>query len=115
MAFPILKTGAVAQYPLERSVRFSTQTVQFLNGGRQNFRMYGGGLRRWSLRLDLLDERELAELVAFVEAQGGDPFAYTDPVTGATAARCVIAGEDFASGMTGELNGHACLVIREIP
>ncbi|HXE64155.1 MAG TPA: hypothetical protein VN519_11480 [Bryobacteraceae bacterium] len=115
MTFPLLKTSAVAQYPLERSLQFSTRTIRFLNGSRQSFRLFGRNLGRWSLRLDLLDETELAELVAFLEAQGSAPFAYSDPITGATAPRCVISGEQFAAGMKGEMDGQARIVIEEIP
>ena len=67
--FPVLKTGAVAQYPLERGVRFSTQAVRFMDGSRQRFRLYGPGLRRWTLKLDLLDEQELGAVISFVEQQ----------------------------------------------
>lgn len=115
MTFPVLKTAAVAQYPLGHGLRFSTLAVPFLDGSRQNFRLYGGGLRRWTVRLDLLDEQELGELIGFAEAQGGAPFAYVDPLTGTTAARCVISGDKFAAAMTGELDGQAQLVIEEIP
>lgn len=115
MNFPVLKTSAVAQYPLGRGVQFSTRAVRFLDGSRQSFRLYGSGLRRWDVRLDQLDEQELGALIAFAEAQGSTPFAYTDPVTGTTAARCVISGGQFDAGMTGEMNGQARVVIQEIP
>jgi hypothetical protein len=114
MNFPQLKTGAVAQYPLERGARFSTQAVQFLDGSRQSFRLYAGALRRWTVKLDLLDEQETAALISFADTQGGDPFAFTDPISGMTAARCVIAGERSEGAMTGEMTGQARLVIEEI-
>ena len=47
--FPYLKTGAAAQYPLDFGVRFATQAVRFLDGSQQSFRLYGSGLRRWTL------------------------------------------------------------------
>jgi hypothetical protein len=115
MAFPVLKTSAVAQYPLTRSLQCSTRTVRFLDGSRQNFRLFGGDLRRWSLQLDLLDEAELAEVVAFFDAQGSAPFEYTDPVTGTMVARCIISGYRFAAGMNSEMNAQARIVIEEIP
>src|SRR4051812_49290997 len=111
MAFPVLKTSAVTQYPLERSLRSSTQAIRFMDGSRQNFPILGRSLRRWFVRLDLLDEQELGELIAFADAQVGTPFAYTDPMTGATVPRCVLSGEQFSVGMTGELSGHAQLAI----
>jgi hypothetical protein len=114
MSFPVLKTGAVAQYPLGRSVRFSTQAVRFLDGSQQKFRLYGSGLRRWTVKLDQLDETELSALIDFVDAQGGETFSFTDPVSGATVANCVIGGEQFDATLTGEMTGRASIVIEEI-
>src|SRR5579863_9481894 len=109
--FPVLKTGAVAQYPLERGVRFSTQAVRFMDGSRQRFRLYGVGLRRWTLKLDLLGEDELAVVIAFVEQQGSAPFAFTDPATGAIASSCVISGDQFSVTMNAEMRGQTTIVI----
>jgi hypothetical protein len=112
--FPILKTGAVAQYPLERRVRYSTQAVRFMDGSQQRFRLYGRGLRRWIVKLDQLDERELAALIAFAEEQGSGTFAFTDPASGSTIANCVIAGEKFEATMEREMSGHTTVVVEEI-
>jgi len=112
--FPVLKTGAVAQYPLDHGVRFSTQAVRFMDGSQQRFRLYGTGLRRWTVQLDLLDEQELGAVIAFVEAQGSAVFAFTDPVSGNTAANCVISGEQFAATMKNEMSGQTAVVIEEI-
>jgi hypothetical protein len=112
--FPILKTGALAQYPLARGVRYSTQAVQFMDGSRQRFRLYGNGLRRWTVRLDQLDETELGAVIAFVEQQVGANFTFTDPATGDNVANCAISGEQFTAGMTREINGQATLLIEEI-
>jgi phage-related protein len=112
--FPVLKTGVVAQYPLERGVRFSTESVRFLDGSQQRFKLFNGGLRRWVVRLDLLDEQELGALIDFVEATGDTPFAFTDPVAGTTATNCIIGGERFDANMTGEMTGQATIVIEEI-
>jgi hypothetical protein len=113
--FPVLKTGAVAQYPLDRGVRYSTQTVRFMDGSQQNFRLIGVGLRRWTLKLDLLDEQELGAVIAFVEQQGSATFAFTDPVTGDNVATCMISGQQFDATMTRELDGQTTVVIEEIP
>ena len=32
-----------------------------MDGSQQRFPLYGVGLRRWTLKLDMLDEQELAE------------------------------------------------------
>ncbi len=63
--FPTLSTGAVAQYPSDRTRLFSTQVFRFLDGNEQRFQGYGSALRQWSIRLDLLDETELANLQKF--------------------------------------------------
>jgi len=113
--FPNLKTGVAAQYPLDRSVRFQTQSVKFLDGSQQRYRIQGAGLRRWSISLDLLDEQELASLVAFVEQQGSAAFAFTDPVTGENIAKCVMAGDRFEAFLLDETRAGAKLSIEEIP
>lgn len=112
--FPTLKTGAVAQYPLGRGVRYSTQAVRFLNGSQQKFRLYGVGLRRWTVKLDALDETELGAVISFVEQQGGAVFEFTDPVSGDTAAKCVIGGQRFNATMTREFDGQATILIEEV-
>jgi hypothetical protein len=113
-SFPTLKTGAPAQYPLARDVRFATQAVRFMDGSRQKFPLFGTGLRKWTLKLDLLDEQELGAVIAFVEQQGSAPFAFTDPTTGAVASMCVISGQRFDATMTREMDGQTTVVIEEI-
>jgi hypothetical protein len=113
-SFPTLKTGAVAQYPLQTGSRFASQAVQFINGSRQLYRIQGPALRRWSIQFDDLDEGELAAVIAFVEQQCLAPFSFTDPVTGLTAAKCIIGGQKMGAGMKREENGQATLIIEEI-
>jgi hypothetical protein len=113
-AFPTLRTGAVAQYPLDRTVRFRTQSVQFMDGSRQRFRLYRAGLRRWKIRLALLDERELAAVTAFLEQQGSSVFPFTDPVTGDLVSSCIISGGSFDAGSAGEMNANASVEIEEV-
>jgi hypothetical protein len=114
VSFPLLKSGARAQYPLDFGVRFATQAVRFLDGSQQRFRLYGAGLRRWTLKLDLLDEQELSAVIAFAEQQGSAPFAFTDPITGAVASNCVIFGEQLGVTMKAEMSGQTTIVIEEI-
>jgi len=54
-------------------------------------------------------------VTAFVEQQCLAPFTFTDPVTGQTAARCIIAGQRMDAAMMQEENGQATLIIEEIP
>ncbi|HEX8812929.1 MAG TPA: hypothetical protein VF742_13140 [Terracidiphilus sp.] len=112
--FPALNTGAVAQYPLGFGVRYATQAVWFLDGTQQKYRLIGTGLRRWTLKLDLLQEDELGAVIAFVEQQGGAPFTFTDPLTGAGVPNCVLCGEQFDATIGPALNGQTTVVIEEI-
>jgi len=113
--FPaLLKTGAIAQYPLSRTVSLSTQAVQFLDGSQQTYSLSGAGLRRWELKLDLLDETEVSAVIAFAEQIGTGTFSFTNPVTGETAAKCVIADEQLATSLVSELHGMARLEIQEV-
>ena len=113
--FPmLLKTGAIAQYPLSRVSSVATQAVQFLDGSQQTYQLSGAGLRSWSLNLDLLDETELAAIVAFAEQIGTGTFSFTNPVTGETAAKCVLSGEQLETSLVDELSGKATLGIEEV-
>ena len=113
--FPTLKTGAVAQYPFAREVRFLTQAVRFLDGSQQHYALQTTGLRRWTIKLSLLDEQELASIISFAEQQGPDAFTFTDPLTGDVVTKCIISEHQFHAAMSGEMNGQAQLVIEEIP
>lgn len=113
-SFPLLKTGAAAQYPLDYGLRYLTQSVRFLDGSQQKFPLYGTGMRRWTLKLDLLGEDELASVIAFVEQQGSAPFAFSDPATGAMVANCVISGEQLDVTLKDEMKGQTTIVIEEI-
>src|SRR5947209_8397852 len=112
--FPVLKTGVAVQYPLGQSVRFQTQTVQFLDGSSQRYALQGRALRNWTVKLNLLDDRELRAIVDFVEAVGSTPFLFDDPLSGDTGIPCILAGESFESVVNGEMTGQTTLAIREL-
>jgi hypothetical protein len=112
--FPVLKTGAAAQYPLDQTVRFQTQAVDFLDGSKQRYALQGRGLRSWAIKLDLLDDREFAAISDFVGQVTDTSFLFTDPVSGESAIKCVLSGEAFDSVMKGEMTGQTTLTIREI-
>ena len=113
-SFPILKTGAIAQYPLVRTLRLATQTVEFIDGSRQSYRLRSAATRRWLIRLDQLDPEELNAVMDFAEQQGTALFPFADPVTGDVIARCVIADSELTAGMSSETDGHVVLTIEEI-
>ena len=113
--FPSLKTGAVAQYPATKSNQFVSFVVRFLDGGDQRYRQFPASLRRWIIKLDMLDETELNSLEQFFAAQEGSfgTFSFVDPWTQATVANCSLDQDTLQYGMQGELRGTAQLIVVE--
>ncbi len=114
-SFPTLKTGAVAQYPSDRTRQFSTQVLRFLDGGEQRFAGFGAPLKRWLIRLELLDETELAGLEDFFVEQGGQAgtFTFTDPWDGTVYANCSFEGDTMTADYRGPSDGTASVVVKE--
>ncbi|MBI1792247.1 MAG: hypothetical protein HYR60_32390 [Acidobacteria bacterium] len=108
---PLLKTGAVAQYPVTTRVRHRTETRQYLDGSEQRHREFRAPLREWAIRLDLLDEAEMAALAEFFASYSS--FSFVDPHTQAQYPDCSVADEDVAFDLMGEMRGRATLTIRE--
>jgi phage-related protein len=114
-AFPALKTGAVAQYPSDRTRRFSTLAYRFLDGSEQRFPGFAAPLHRWLIRLELLDEGELVELEEFFAEQGGraGTFAFTDPWNGAVHANCSFENDAITADYRGPGDGRTSIVVKE--
>jgi hypothetical protein len=113
--FPLLKTGAVAQYPLIRTVRYSTCVLRFVDGTEQRFREHNSPVRRWVIRLDLLDEEELSRIDEFfVSEQGhlGD-FSFTDPWDGMEYPSCSLENDIAELSFHGPARGTATLTVKE--
>jgi phage-related protein len=113
--FPALKTGVVAQYPSDRTKQFSTQVFRFLDGSEQRFRGFGTPLKRWLIRLELLDESELARVEDFFAEQGGraGTFTFTDPWDGTVHENCSFESDTMTAGYQGKSDGAASLVVKE--
>jgi uncharacterized protein DUF2460 len=113
--FPTLKTGAVAQYPAPRRLRFQNQVLRFLDGSEQRYRGYSSALREWTIRLDLLDDAELAALRDFFETQKGafGSFTFVDPQDNTAYADCSFTDDRMSMELEGESRGRTTLVIRE--
>jgi len=114
-SFPRLRTDVVMQYPAQRSVRFSCEVVRFVDGREQRYRNFDAGLRRWVIRLELLEEGELAELEQFFRThQGGfGSFSFTDPWDEQTYTDCSIEEDAFEAEWEDELRGRTTLTVRE--
>jgi uncharacterized protein DUF2460 len=113
--FPTLKTSAVAQYPARRTTAFQNQTVRFVDGREQRYRDSGGPLRRWEIRLEQLDEGEVARIEEFVATNQGafGDFAFTDPFDGQVYPSCSLDGDLLEWTAHGEMSASTKLVIEE--
>ena len=113
--FPVLKSGAVAQYGSDRRRRFSTQVFRFVDGSEQRFPGYATSLKKWVIRLELLDENELSQLARFFSAHSGrgGVFTFTDPWDGVTYPSCSFDHDVMISGLRGRSRGHTSVTVRE--
>lgn len=114
-SFPRLKTSAVAQYPARRRVSYQNQAMRFVDGREQRYRDSAGSLRRWEIRLELLDEGEVASIEEFFAAMQGrfGSFEFTDPWDGRVYGDCSLANDELAATALGEMNGATRLVVEE--
>ncbi|MBI5280518.1 MAG: hypothetical protein HY858_02460 [Candidatus Solibacter usitatus] len=110
--FPMLKTGAAAQYPLERESRRGVRVMRFLDGSEQRYAARKER-RRWVVRVDQLDEREAAALSEFARRyfETLERFAFTDPADGSVHPQCVLEGERQTVLAGGEWRFGTTLVI----
>jgi hypothetical protein len=113
--FPRLKTGAVAQYPAGRTATYATETYRFVDGAQQKFRRRRGAATRWVIRLDLLDDTEMAKICQFYQSQQGrfGTFSFEDPWDGSVHPNCSFEADELSIEMDGEARGKLRLVIKE--
>ena len=113
--FPLLSTGAVAQYPLSRGTSYDVDIVHFLDGSQQRCLVRGRKLRRWLLNLAQLNEAELAAVEQFFdEAQGNTQlFTFIDPLSNESVPNCRISNPSLTTQYTGVGNGSASVWIEE--
>jgi hypothetical protein len=114
-SFPLLKTGAIAQYGASRTRIFSTRVVRFLDGSEQRIPQYTSALHAWTIRLDLLDESELTQLEQFFagEVGRGGQFSFTDPWDGTVYANCSFGEDELATEFRGLARGRVSLTVKE--
>ena len=113
--FPKLRTGAVAQYPTSRSLAFSTRVVEFIDGAEQRYQDWSGKARKWKIRLELLDESEMAAIEEFFIASAGRTasFAFTDPNDNAIYPDCSFDDDSLSLEFEGEMRGKTTLTVKE--
>lgn len=114
-AFPVLKTGAIVQYPSERGDSFSTDVLEFIDGSEQRSALYGAPLKRWLVRLDLLSEGELFQLEQFFVEQGGasGTFSFTDPWDDTEYTDCSFEDDEISLVFEAVGAASASVVIKE--
>jgi len=113
--FPILKTGAVMQYPATATIRYANQLLRFVDGSEQRYREYSTPVHQWVIRLDLLDEQEMKGLETFFIEQEGEfgSFAFTDPKDNTTYPDCSLMIDEFVFTLNGERRGQTSVVVKE--
>ena len=113
--FPPLKTGAVAQYPAIKSLRFQNQIVRFVDGNEQRYRDSAGPLHQWVIRLDQLDETELASLEAFFLGNQGSfaSFTFIDPWDATSYPNCSVGSDQLQLTSVEELQNATSLTVTE--
>jgi hypothetical protein len=115
LTFPILKTGVTVQYPLGLAEGFGTDVLQFMAGDEQRYPTSPAPLRKWAIKLDLLDEAELRSIEAFFVAATGSfgTFIFVDPISGISYPNCFIGEDSLNESFAGELNARLSLVIKQ--
>ena len=113
--FPRLKTNAVMQYPATREIRFGNAVLRFVDGSQQCYRESQDGLRRWRIRLELLDEAEIAGLQAFFAANEGryGSFSFVDPWDDTDYPDCSLDQDSFEFQLQGEMRASTLLVVKQ--
>lgn len=113
--FPKLKTAAVAQYPATKRIAFENRVLRFVDGREQRYRESAGPLHRWEIRLNALDEGEMAALDGFFWSNQGQlgSFVFTDPWDGTAYANCSLSADELNLTSLGEMCGKTELIVLE--
>jgi len=113
--FPPLKTGAIAQYPVTRKLTFSNQALRFVDGSEQRYRYSAAPLREWSIRLERLDEGEVAVIEEFFRANQGsfEDFAFEDPWDGQIYSHCSLQSDGIVIRALTDMRGVTEITVVE--
>ena len=114
--FPTLKTGAAAQYPAQRSLRYGTEARRFLDSSEQRYLDIAAAKKAWVLELSLLTPTELAEIRDFFIRMRGSQtdFELEDPWTGAVVSPCRFDDDTLNESLLEEYSEGVSVVIREV-
>jgi hypothetical protein len=115
LSFPKLRSNSVMQYPATREVLFANTVIRFVDGNRQCYRESRDAMRRWLVRLDLLDESELVKLQTFFVSEQGrtGSFSFTDPWDQIEYQDCSLDQDSFEFELLGEMRARAVLVVKQ--
>ena len=113
--FPVLKTRAVAQYPMTRTTAFQNQTLTFADGTQQRYRDSAAARMRWEIRLSELDPGEMAAVEEFFLANQGSfgSFSFTDPVDGTAYSDCSLLADGIDVSSADEMREAAKVMVVE--
>lgn len=114
LEFPRLTTGPSAQYPLQCEILGGVKRFTFLDGKQQRFPARKMR-RRWILSLGELREDEAADIESFAlrHRETGEPFRFTDPLTGRAYFPCYLEGRVQQQTALGPGRKQTVLVIVE--
>ncbi len=114
--FPSLKTGAAAQHPTQRQIRYGIETRRFLDSSEQRYSDLDAPKRSWRLELSLLTPTELAAIREFFVLMRGSrtTFEFEDPFSGAIVSPCRFSGDAIADRLLDENAEGVTLTIREV-
>jgi hypothetical protein len=98
LTFPLLNSGAVAQYPLPLSYTSPVAIIRFIDGTDQRFVARGTTLRTWRIHNAFLNEDEIYQVELFFESTKGQYslFDFPDPYSGVLVPNCRL-GENALS------------------
>jgi len=115
--FPSLRTGKVAQYPMERKTRLLADVQQFLNAAEQAYVDTTTARKAWRLSFTKLSDNEVATLKAFFESNQGRKgvFTFVDPWDAASYTTCSFAEDTFPQVQAEEGNNSLTLTVYEHP
>jgi hypothetical protein len=114
LTFPLLNSGAVAQYPLPLTLQGSAQVISFIDGVDQRFIRQAKLLRAWEIQLSVLNDSEIQQVESFFLALDGqyETFSFPDPYSNSAVLNCRLGAPDLVSTYSGvDINSTSVWVV----